>query len=75
MTHCVSGCICLCLQGITDPLYLKYQPQHYLIREDAQAARYPTLLRHKLIEHKENWIEHAERLQLTGRHSIKRLMG
>jgi hypothetical protein len=52
------------VQGITDPLYLKHQPQHFLIEEDAEAVRYPTLFSHRLIQNKPDWKQHAQLLQL-----------
>jgi hypothetical protein len=52
------------LQGITDPLYLKHQPQHFLIQEDAEAARYPGLFSHRLLQNRRDWQQHAQQLQL-----------
>jgi hypothetical protein len=51
------------LQGITDPLYLRHQPQLYLIKEDAEAASYPSLLSHRLIQNQPDWQQHALQLQ------------
>jgi hypothetical protein len=57
------------VQGISDPLYLKHMPQHFLIQEDAEAARYPGLFSHRLIQNKQDWQQHAQQLQLQARRS------
>lgn len=58
------GCLCVVpLQGITDPLYLKYPPKQYVIHEDAEAVKYPSLLRHKLIGERADWMQHAQLLE------------
>jgi hypothetical protein len=53
------------MQGITDPLYLQYPPQYHLIEEDAEAARYSSLFRHRLIANRPDWMDHATPLQLA----------
>jgi hypothetical protein len=55
----------LLLQGITDPLYLQHPPQYYLIEEDAEALRYSSLFRHRLIANRPDWQQHATPLQLA----------
>jgi hypothetical protein len=61
------------VQGITDPLYLKHQPQHYLIQEDAEAARYAALFSHRLIQNRPDWRQHAQQLQLLAPQGKKTL--
>jgi hypothetical protein len=51
------------VQGITDPLYVKHQPQHFLIQEDAEAARYPGLFSHRLLQNRRDWQQHAQQIQ------------
>lgn len=58
------ACVLL-LQGITDPLYLQHPPQYHLIEEDAEAARYSSLFRHRLIANRPDWMNHATPLQLA----------
>jgi hypothetical protein len=58
------ACLVL-LQGITDPLYLQHPPQYFLIEEDAEAARYSSLFRHRLIANRPDWQQHATPMQLA----------
>jgi hypothetical protein len=65
-----AACSCLLLlllllQGISDPLYLQHPPQYYLIEEDAEAARYSSLFRHRLIANRPDWQQYATPLQLA----------
>lgn len=59
---CLFSCL---MQGITDPLYLQHPPQYYLIEEDAEAVRYSSLFRHRLIANRPDWMNHASPLQLA----------
>jgi hypothetical protein len=73
----LSVCVChvVAAQGISDPLYLQHPPQYHLIEEDAEAVRYSSLFKHRLIANRPDWMDHATPLQLgppgSGRSLIK----
>lgn len=53
-----------------DPLYLSHPTRYYMLEEDAEAAKYSSLFRHRLLSNRPDWMDHATPLQLaaeTGR--------
>lgn len=53
------------MQGVSDLLLLSHPPAFFVIEEDAEAARYPSLLRHRLLGQRPDWIVHAKQLAGT----------